>query len=85
VTTVIEELPRRFRELIVKLLAERDPDLLAALRTQEKPTLEQQEAVIDVLTEAFVDHLGPGDEPTPHGVFIDDAMGAFLLRWSDEE
>jgi hypothetical protein len=38
-----------------------------------------------VLTEAFVDHLGPGDEPTPHGVFIDDAMGAFLLRWSDEE
>jgi hypothetical protein len=84
-STVIDELPGEFRAVVVKLLGERDPGLLAALRTQEKPTLEQQEAVIDVLGDAFSDHLGPGHEPTPQGVVIDNALGAFLTRWPAEE
>jgi len=85
VSTVIEALPRRYREIVVELLADRAPDLLAALRTQAKPTLAQQEAVLEVLVDAFVDHLGPWDEPTPRGALIDDALGAFLERWPAED
>lgn len=84
-STVIDELPGEFRAVVVELLGERDPGLLSALRTQEKPTLEQQEAVIDVLGDAFSDHLGPGQEPTAQGVVIDNALGAFLTRWPAEE
>ncbi|GHG16725.1 MULTISPECIES: hypothetical protein [Amycolatopsis] len=83
--TVVDALPRRFRGLIVELLADRAPDLLAALEKQEKPTLAQQEAVLEVLVDAFVDHLGPWDEPTPRGALIDDALGAFLEQWPAED
>lgn len=41
----------------------------------------QQDAVIDVLADAFTEHFGPGHEPTPQGVLIDDALRAFLERW----
>ncbi|MDQ7804706.1 hypothetical protein Q5425_13235 [Amycolatopsis sp. A133] len=85
VPPVIGALPGRFRGIIVELLGDRAPDLLAALRTQAKPTLAQQEAVLGVLVDAFVDHLGPWDEPTPRGVLIDDAFGAFLERWPAED
>ncbi|WP_146073797.1 hypothetical protein [Amycolatopsis sp. CA-126428] len=85
VSTVIEALPRRYRGIIVELLGDRAPDLLAALRTQAKPTLAQQEGVLEVLVDAFVDHLGPFDEPTPRGALIDDALGAFLERWPAED
>jgi hypothetical protein len=85
VPTVIEALPPRYRGIVVELLDDRAPDLLAALRTQAKPTLVQQEAVLEVLADAFVDHLGPWDEPTPRGALIDDALGAFLERWPAED
>ena len=85
VPPVIEALPRRYHGIIVELLGDRAPDLLAALRTQAKPTLAQQEAVLEVLVDAFVDHLGPWDEPTPRGALIDDALGAFLERWPAED
>jgi hypothetical protein len=85
VSTVIEALPRRYRGIIVELLGDRAPDLLAALRTQAKPTLVQQEGVLEVLVDAFVDHLGPFDEPTPRGTLIDDALGAFLEQWPAED
>lgn len=84
-TTVVDALPGRFRGIVVELLGDRAPDLLAALRTQAKPTLAQQEAVCEVLVDAFVDNLGPWDEPTPRGALIDDALGAFLERWPADE
>jgi hypothetical protein len=85
VKTVIDSLPDEFRTILTNLLAERDPDLLFALQTQEKPTTDQQESVIDVLADAFTEHLGPDDEPTAQGVLIDNALGAFLTRWPTEE
>jgi hypothetical protein len=85
VNTVIDTLPDEFRTVITNLLAERDPDLLRALQTQEKPTTDQQESVIDVLSDAFTEHLGPGQEPTSQGVLIDNALGAFLTKWPTEE
>ncbi|KAA9157943.1 hypothetical protein FPZ12_023965 [Amycolatopsis acidicola] len=84
-TTVIDSLPQEFRPVVVRLLAERDPVLLAALQAQEKPTLDQQEEVIDALGDAFTEHLGPGHEPTEEGVLIDNALGAFLTRWPAED
>jgi len=85
VTNVFDELPAEFRDVVVELLGQRDPELLAALRKQDKPTLEQQEAVIDVLGDAFTEHLGACHEPTARGVLIDNALGAFLTRWPAEE
>lgn len=84
-SNVIDELPGEFRGVIVQVLGERDPELLSALRAQQKPTLDQQEAVIDVLGDAFTEHLGAGQEPTERGVLIDNALGAFLTRWPTEE
>ena len=83
--TVIDALPDEFRTVITNLLAERDPGLLHALQTQEKPTTDQQESVIDALADAFTEHLGPDGEPTAQGVLIDNALGAFLTRWPVEE
>ena len=83
--TVIDTLPGEFRTVITNLLAERDPDLLDALQTREKPTTDQQESVIDVLADAFTEHLGPDDEPTAQGVLIDNALGAFLTKWPAED
>jgi hypothetical protein len=84
-STVLDELSRQHREIVTELLTERAPGLLAALHAQERPTPAQQEAVLDVLVAAFADHLGPEDEPTPRGVVIDDALGAFLMRWPAED
>ena len=83
--TVLDSIPDRFRPTVTTLLTERDPALLAAFRVQQKPTLAQQEAMIDVLADAFTEHFGPGHEPTAHGVLIDDALGAFLARWPAED
>ncbi|WIX79215.1 hypothetical protein QRX50_49195 [Amycolatopsis carbonis] len=83
--TVIDTLPDEFRTVITNLLAERNPDLLLALQTREKPTMDQQELVIEVLSDAFTEHLGPGQEPTAQGALIDNALGAFLTKWPTED
>ncbi|TNC23747.1 hypothetical protein [Amycolatopsis alkalitolerans] len=83
-STVIESLPAEYRDVVTALLAERDPELLSALQVQERPTLDQQDEVIEVLADAFTEHLGPGQEPTEQGVLIDNALGAFLTRWPTE-
>ncbi|OXM65377.1 hypothetical protein [Amycolatopsis vastitatis] len=84
-TTMFDDLPAEFRDVVVELLGQRDPELLGALLKQSKPTLEQQEAVIDILGDAFTEHLGAGHEPTVRGALIDNALGAFLTRWPAEE
>ncbi|HWD03563.1 MAG TPA: hypothetical protein VG674_14035 [Amycolatopsis sp.] len=81
---VFDNLPDEFRNIITSLLAERHPELLAALQMREKPTFDQQESVIDVVAVAFSEHLGPGHEPTARGVLIDQALGAFLAQWPAE-
>ena len=84
-TTVIEGLPEKYREVFTTLLSQRDPELLAALQSQEKPTVAQQDAVIEVLADAFTERFGPGHEPTARGVLIDDALRAFLERWPADQ
>lgn len=80
---VIEGMPAEYRSIFVEILGRRDPELLSALSVGE-PSREQREAVEDILADEFTDNLGPGHEPTARGALIDDALGAFLLRWPIE-
>lgn len=82
--TVIDTLPDQVRAVVSGLLAKRNPDLLRALQRREKPTVDQQELLIELLSDAFTEHLGPGQEPTAQGVLIDNALGAFLTKWPTE-
>ncbi|WP_020663161.1 hypothetical protein [Amycolatopsis benzoatilytica] len=84
-SAVIDSVPDEFRPIVTSLLAGRDLELLKALQTREKPTLDQQEAVIDVLGDAFTEHFGPGHEPTEQGKLTDNALGAFLACWPSED
>ncbi|KAA0024980.1 hypothetical protein [Antrihabitans cavernicola] len=84
VSFVLDGLRERDREVIVALLEQRKPELLASFRAEEEPTLQQQDEMIDLLGDAFSENLGPGHLPTERGVEIDNALGAFLTRWPSE-
>lgn len=75
---VIDCLPEEHRDTFVAELERRAPDLLPALRTQEKPIYSQWEAVEDILADAFTEHYGPNHDPTDTGVKIDGALAAFM-------
>lgn len=84
-STVIESLPPQYRGVFVAVLGERAPELLDSLRLREKPTLQQQYAVMRTLAGAFDEYLGPGHEPTPEGVVIDRALRSFLEQWPADD
>ena len=81
VSNVLDTLPPEFQALVTEILGERDGSLLAALRGSEEPSQAERSAVEDILSNEFCRNLGPDDEPTPRGRDIDNALGAFLLRW----
>lgn len=80
-TNVIDGVPKPHRDVLVAVLQERDPALLASLLEQAAPTMLMWWRVHDEMADAFGEHLGPGHEPTAEGVRIDNALGAFLTRW----
>jgi hypothetical protein len=84
-TNVIEQIPERWRGIVVEVLDERDRSLLAALRRQERPTAEQRDTAADILMDEFTRELGPGHEPSARGKLIDDAVGQFFLLWPADE
>ncbi len=84
-SNVIDSLPEQVRPVFVEILGERAPDLLSSLRAREKPTLQEQEEVADILSDAFTEHFGPGHVPTEQGKLIDEALGMFLTRWPAED
>jgi hypothetical protein len=84
VSNVLDSLPARFQPLVAEIIAQRDEALLAALRAQQEPSQAERSAVEEILSDEFCRNLGPDDEPTPRGRDIDDALGAFLLRWPIE-
>ena len=81
VSNVLESLPAKFQALVAEILGERDGSLLAALRARDEPSQAERGAVEEILSDEFCRNLGPDDEPTPRGRDIDNALGAFLLRW----
>lgn len=80
-STVVDSLPAEYRQIFVDVIRVRDANLLAALLNQGTPSIEEREAVEDVLSTEFSNHLSSDGEPTERGVAIDNALGAFLLRW----
>lgn len=84
VSTVIDSLPAEYRQVFVEVLGATDADLLAALLNHDTPSIEEREAVEDILSTEFSNHLRPDDEPTDRGVAIDSVLGAFLTRWPIE-
>jgi hypothetical protein len=81
---VVDEIPEPHRGTFITVLAERNPQLLAALRASTLPTVEEWETVEDIFTLAFSEYLGPGHEPDETGVKIDNALGAFMTRWPND-
>ena len=83
-SNVFDSLPARFQPLVAEIIGERDQALLAALRATEEPSQAERSAVEEILSNEFCRSLGADDEPTPRGRDVDDALGAFLLRWPIE-
>ncbi len=83
-TSAIETIPEEYRAIVVAVLGARDAKLLKALQTREVPTRIDRVKVADALSSEFSNHLGPDYEPTEYGRSVDDALGAFLMRWPIE-
>ncbi|MEV4734684.1 tetratricopeptide repeat protein [Saccharopolyspora sp. NPDC049426] len=81
VSDVIGSLTPELQEVFVAVLDEHDNDLLNSLRASSEPSQDEREAVEDILSDAFSEHIDHDGEPTERGRLIDDALGKFLLRW----
>ena len=82
---VIDEIPQPHRDVLASVLAERDAKLLDELRKSAAPTRGQWDTVSETLNDALADHWGPDHEPDETGVRIDNALGAFLTRWPNDQ
>ena len=80
-TNVLAAVERAHRAVIEVELGHRAPALLEALHSANKPTIEQSDALMDVMINAMGEHYGPGHIPDERGVAIDDAIGGYLLAW----
>jgi hypothetical protein len=81
VSNVLDSLPAQYRPLFTEVIGGEDRALLASLSTRDEPSRDERLAVLDILSNEFSRNLLPDDEPTQRGRDIDDALGAFLLRW----
>lgn len=82
--SVIDSLPADLRDVFVEVLKARNPRLLQSLRADREPSRDERVQVMRTLSTEFARHLQPDWEPTPRGVDIDNALGAFLLQWPIE-
>lgn len=80
-SSILDAISDDARAVIEEELAQRNPKLLSLLQRAAQPTIEQSDALIDVLSEALSDNYGPGHIPNQHGRAIDNAIGAYLLAW----
>lgn len=83
-STAVESLPAAYRSVFTEVIGDKDADLLASLLSHETPSREERVAVMNIMSTEFAHHLRPDDEPTDRGRDIDNALGAFLLRWPIE-
>ncbi len=83
-SNVLTSLPPEMRELFAEVIGEADPALLDALANKTEPSPRDCEAVQEILITEFCSCLQPNDEPTERGRLIDNALGAFLVRWQLE-
>ena len=83
-SNVVESIPEEFRAVFVDVLGKRNAALLSALRTQDKPTAEQREAVDDIFSDEVVRELGPGHVPTERGQLVTRTIEEFWYQWPND-
>jgi hypothetical protein len=81
VSNVLDAIPDEARVLIVTELERRNPGLLAELRTTDKPTNEQSDAIVNALVRALSANYGPGHMPNEYGLAVERAIDAYLEAW----
>jgi hypothetical protein len=79
-SNVFDAIPAEARAVIVDELT-RDPALLTALRIAQEPTVEQSEAVNDLLARAIVESMGPDWTPNEHGLAVERAVTTYFEVW----
>jgi hypothetical protein len=81
VNNALDAIPDEARMLIVEELQRRNPALLAELRTTDKPTNEQSDAIVNALSYALSANYGPGHMPNDYGRAVERAIDAYLEVW----
>lgn len=81
VSNVLDAISTEHRPVIEQELENRNPALFDELRRTEKPTNEQSDAVIDVLSDALMKTFGPDWVPNDYGLKIERAIDAYLETW----
>jgi hypothetical protein len=81
VNNALDAIPDEARVLIVEELQRRNPALLAELRTTDKPTNEQSDAIVNALSYALSANYGPGHMPNEYGRAVERAIDAYLEVW----
>jgi hypothetical protein len=74
-------LPPAAQTVIVDVLTQRDPVLLAELRSTDEPTNEQRDAVERLLAAAIVNNMGADWTPNERGLAAERAVEAFFEKW----
>ncbi len=80
-SNVLDAISTEHRPVIEQELENRNPALFDELRRTEKPTNEQSDAVIDVLSDALMKTFGPDLVPNDYGLKIERAIDAYLETW----
>lgn len=81
---VVDEIPEPHHTVFVQVLQDKDPQLLATLRGSAVPTSDTWLAVTETFIDALSEHYGPGHIADETGKKIDNALGAFMLRWPND-
>jgi hypothetical protein len=84
--SAVEQLPDDVADTVRLVLGRRAPDLLRALEATDDPATNLRQQVKIVLAKEFVskDGLQSDHEPTAYGRRVDDAIGAFVMRFPVE-
>lgn len=81
-SSVVDQIPERWRELFVSTLARRAPDVLKTLRSTASPTPSDAQSAKRALMSEFTQHLDEDSEPTAIGRELDDLVGYFINQFT---
>jgi hypothetical protein len=81
VSDILDAIPPDSRAVIAGELSRCDPALLAELSGTQEPTMDQRDAVVQLLVRAVIKNFGPDQVPNEHGLAIEHAIDAFLEVW----
>jgi hypothetical protein len=84
VSNALDVIPAAARTVIVLELSHRDPSLLEQLRKTREPTINQRDAVNELLAIAVIKSLGPEWVPNAHGLAVEQAACVFNDVWPRE-